>query len=336
MMKNNKEFISKRIVVTGGAGYIGRHLIKSLIDMNHEILVVDNFSNSSPIHSRNKLEVLETDIANTPILRHKFLEFKPNILIHLAALKSINASIDEMENYKNVNIKGTESVLAAIENIPIEGIVFSSTAAVYSPQNYQVHEESETNPINEYGKTKLEAEKKIQIFSEKFEIPVYIFRFFNVAGGSFETAVDLPIDNLCGIIYTAIKENSLVRIFGKNKNTVDGTCSRDYIHVQDIVDAHILAVNKILEKNLLDRINILNLGSQNATTVLEVIKHFELKFNTNIHTRILDPRPGEVGFSLASTNKATKELGFVPSRDIMDIVEDYFYLFLKESGSLSG
>ena len=123
-MKNNKEFISKRIVVTGGAGYIGRHLIKSLIDMNHEILVVDNFSNSLPIHSRNKLEVLETDIANTPILRQKFLEFKPNILIHLAALKSINASIDEMENYKNVNIKGTESVLAAIENIPIEGVVF--------------------------------------------------------------------------------------------------------------------------------------------------------------------------------------------------------------------
>ena len=262
------------ILVCGGAGYIGSHAVRQLIDKGEEVIIVDNLETGHEDAIHPKAKFYKVDIRDEKSLNKVFEENKIDEVIHFAANSLVGESMTNPLKYFNNNVHGTEVLLKVMVAHDVNKIVFSSTAATYGePKNIPILESDETNPTNAYGETKLCMEKMMKWADKAHGVKYISLRYFNVAGAhvSGEIGEDHnPETHLIPLILQVpLGKREFISIFGDDYETHDGTCIRDYIHVTDLADAHILAVHKLREGS---ESNIYNLGSGNGFTVKEMIE----------------------------------------------------------------
>ena len=305
------------ILVCGGAGYIGSHAVRQLIDRGEEVIIVDNLEtgHEDAIHPQAKF--YKVDIRDEEALDKVFAENKIDEVIHFAANSLVGESMTNPLKYFNNNVHGTEILLKVMVAHDVKKIVFSSTAATYGePKNIPILESDETNPTNAYGETKLCMEKMMKWADKAHGVKYISLRYFNVAGAheSGEIGEDHnPETHLIPLILQVpLGKREFISIFGDDYETHDGTCIRDYIHVTDLADAHILAVHKLREGS---ESNIYNLGSGNGFTVKEMIATARKVTGHEIPAKVCERRAGDPAKLVASSEKARRELGWVPKHE---------------------
>ena len=321
-----------RVLVTGGAGYIGSHTCVELLKAGHEVFVIDNLSNGHEaaldrirLITNNELQFMNADIRDSNALDKIFNAFKPDAVIHFAGLKAVGESTADPIKYYDVNVGGSISLLTAMSNAECDNIVFSSSATVYGdPQYLPYDEEHPTNPVNPYGRSKLIIENIIHDWTKvDSKRNGTILRYFNPVGAHEsgqigEEPIGVPNNLMPYIAQVADGRREHLNIFGNDYETADGTGARDYIHVVDLALAHIGALNQ----SKLDKFEILNIGGGKSTTVLELIKSFEETSGVKIKFKYLPRREGDLAAFWADTSKAFEKLSWQPERNIKNICED--------------
>ena len=324
--------IKLRVLVTGGAGYIGSHTCVELLKASHEVFVIDNLSNGHDAALERvrditncELQFMNADIRDSNALDKIFNTFEPDSVIHFAGLKAVGESVVDPVKYYDVNVGGSISLLSAMSKAECNTIVFSSSATVYGePQYLPYDEEHPTNPVNPYGRTKLMIENIIQDWTKvDIKRKGIILRYFNPVGAHEsgqigEDPVGIPNNLMPYIAQVADGRREYLNIFGNDYNTADGTGARDYIHVVDLALAHTSA----LSQNKLNKFEILNIGGGKSTTVLELIKSFEEISGITIKFKYLPRRKGDLAAFWADSSKAFETMSWKPGRNIKNICED--------------
>ncbi|MDC1411929.1 UDP-glucose 4-epimerase GalE [Amylibacter sp.] len=321
-----------RVLVTGGAGYIGSHTCVELLEAGHELFVIDNLSNGHEEALERvqditncELQFMNADIRDSSVLGEIFKNFKPEAVIHFAGLKAVGESVADPVSYYDVNVGGSISLLTAMSKAKCNKIVFSSSATVYGkPQYLPYDEEHPTNPVNPYGRTKLMIENIIDDWSKgDTKRRGTILRYFNPVGAHEsgqigEEPIGTPNNLMPYIAQVAGGRRKNLNIFGSDYDTIDGTGARDYIHVVDLALAHTSALNK----NKLDRFEVLNVGAGKSTTVLELLSKFEDVSGGPIKFKYLPRREGDLAAFWADSTKAFETMSWKAERNIKNICED--------------
>lgn len=305
---------NKKILVTGGAGYIGSHTVKNLLKEGFSVVVVDNLSSGfiEPIeilkNKFNDLEFIKQDLGNKSSLDDIFQKHKIEAVMHFAAKISIDESIKNPELYHRENYINSVKLIESMLGAGVNNFIFSSSCVVYgNPRYLPIDESHPTNPQSPYGKTKLDFEKYLKKTSN---LKYLIFRYFNVGGSDPE--LDIGKSNvdqgnlLSNIMKVVLGQMDKITIYGNDYDTSDGTPIRDFLHVEDIANAHILGLNKISETYN----DIFNLGSESGFTVKEIIDKASIIIGKEIPVQIGERRPGDVPKSVSSAKKAKNILGW--------------------------
>jgi UDP-glucose 4-epimerase len=309
----------EKILVCGGAGYIGSVCVHQLIDAGYKPIVVDNLS-------KGKIELLpkntifyQIDLTDKESLEKVFKEHQFDKIIHFAAYKAVGESMTNAPKYSQ-NITGMINLLDLMVKHKTKKIIFSSSAAVYGiPNNKIIIEEEITNPINYYGFTKLEMENIIKWYNKIHDIKYISLRYFNVAGDVLKY-IDPEAQNIFPIIMEVIKKNRThLTIFGDDYDTKDGTCVRDYIDVEDLSQAHILALNSNFT-------GIINLGTGKGHSVQEIVDKF--KKLANFKVEIGPRRAGDPAYLVASNERAKTILNWKPKNDIDHMIKTTYDAYL--------
>ncbi|MFD2044796.1 UDP-glucose 4-epimerase GalE [Ornithinibacillus salinisoli] len=313
------------VLVLGGAGYIGSHAVYQLIDQGKQVVVVDNLENGHKKAIHPDATFYQGDIRNIDFLRTVFQQEEINGVIHFAANSLVGESMELPLKYFDNNVYGTQILLQVMMEFNVKHIVFSSTAATYGePDTVPITENMATMPTNTYGETKLTMEKMMKWTEQAHGIKFVSLRYFNVAGAreSGEIGEDhRPETHLIPIILqAALGQRSHITIFGEDYATPDGTCIRDYIHVEDLINAHLLALDYLQTGG---QSNIFNLGSSQGFSVKEMIKTACEVTGNEIPVQIGERRAGDPSILIASSEKAKKILGWNPTRtSITKIIQD--------------
>lgn len=311
------------VLVCGGAGYIGSHTVSELLDRGEDVVVADNLQKG---HKKAVLggKLMIGDLRDSDFLDKVFSENTIDSVIQFAADSLVGESVEEPLKYYNNNVVSTLSLLSKMKQYGVDKIVFSSTAATYGePQNIPIMETDPTIPTNPYGQTKLAVEKALKWCYEAYDIKYTALRYFNAAGAHISGKIGEdhnPETHLIPIILqAALGQRDSITIFGDDYNTEDGTCVRDYIHVTDLADAHILALDKMRADG---KSNIYNLGNGNGFSVKEVVDITRKVTGVDIKAELGERRPGDPAILVASSEKAKKELNWKPKyNDLGTIIE---------------
>lgn len=322
-----------KILVTGGAGYIGSHTTIELLDANYEVIIVDNFSNSRPIVidrikeiSGKEVKFYETDLTDKESLELVFKENKIDAVIHFAALKAVGESVKKPLEYYNNNIVSTLVLFDLMKKYNVRKFVFSSSATVYgNPEKCPILEDSALSATNPYGRTKLMIEDVLRdiCFADK-TIDVAILRYFNPIGAHKSGLIGeepngIPNNIMPYITKVAVGQLPYINVFGDDYDTLDGTGIRDYIHVLDLAEGHVKALEKLNEH---PGLVTYNLGTGNGYSVLQLINAFSNASKRKIPYIISDRRPGDVAKCYADSSKAEKELGWKAKYGIDEMCQD--------------
>lgn len=318
------------ILLTGGAGYIGSHAAISFAQNGHNLVLLDNFSNS---HRRvldclneiigRKLPFVECDIRDTAEVEKTLKDFEIDAVVHFAGLKSVSESVEAPIEYASNNIQGTVSLLKAMHVSNIKTLVFSSSATVYGePEYLPLDENHPTHAVNPYGRNKLHIEEilsDVVASDEKWQI--VSLRYFNPVGAHDsgligENPNGIPNNLLPYIGKVASGDLPYLNIYGDNYSTHDGTGVRDYIHVMDLVEGHLAALEYI---NNHAGYHVINLGTGVGSSVLEMIKEYELASHCKVKYNIAPRRPGDIASCFANVNKAKLVLGWVAKRSLKEM-----------------
>lgn len=311
------------ILVCGGAGYIGSHTVHQLINQNKDVIIVDNLQTGHMDAVNKKAKFYKGDIRDSAFLDKVFSENNIESVIHFAANSLVGESMVKPLLYFNNNVYGMQVLLESMVKHNIKNIVFSSTAAVYGePKRVPILEDDETHPTNPYGETKLAMEKMMKWCDEAYGIKFVALRYFNVAGALEDGSIGedhSPETHLIPLILQVpLKKREFITVFGDDYATPDGTCIRDYIHVVDLADAHIKAV-EYLEKG--NESNIFNLGNGVGFSVKEMITAAEESTNEEIKVVLGERRAGDPAQLIASSEKARTILGWTPKyTNVKDII----------------
>jgi UDP-glucose 4-epimerase len=303
-----------RILVTGGAGYIGSHVVRELMDTrSHEIVVVDTMDKGNTINVFPENEFIQGEIQNQDVLK-KVFQKKVDAVFHFAAWKAAGESMTDPQKYSINNINGTLSLLTAMVENDTKNFIFSSSAAVYgAPVYLPIDEKHPLNPENYYGYTKLAIEENLKWYDKLKGIKFAALRYFNAAGyhpkGLVRGLEKTPANLLPIVMEVVVGTRSTFGLFGEDYDTPDGSCIRDYIHVSDLATAHVLSLDYLLEKK---ESLIVNLGSENGYSVKEIIKHTEDIIGKKLNYTIENRRAGDPAKLLASSKKARELLEWTP------------------------
>lgn len=305
------------VLVLGGAGYIGSHTSHQLIKNGEDVIIVDNLQTGHIDALPKDAKFYKGDIRDRAFLDKVFCENNIEAVIHFAANSLVGVSMSEPLTYYDNNVYGTQVVLETMVNHNVDKIVFSSTAAVYGePKQIPILEDDETNPTNTYGETKLAMEKMMKWTNKSYGTRYVSLRYFNVAGaidGGYIGEDHTPETHLIPLILQVpLKKREYITVFGEDYDTHDGSCIRDYIHVIDLANAHIKALNYLREGN---ESNIFNLGSGNGFTVKEMIDAAKEATKEEIKVVIGERRAGDPAKLVASSKKAKETLGWTPEFD---------------------
>ena len=312
------------ILVTGGAGYIGSHVVKYLQDFGEDIIVVDNlktgYKESIDVEHFYRTDIRDSDEVIRIIKKHKI-----DSVIHFAASSLVGESMYKPYEYYNNNVYGTLCLLEAMNVTGVNKIVFSSTAAVYGdPEGTPIVEDSITEPTNPYGETKLAMEKMMKWFESAYGINYVSLRYFNAAGADKDGNIGedhVPETHLIPLVLQVpLGKRDKIDIYGDDYDTADGTCIRDYIHVLDLAQAHYKALQWLRENSSSE---IFNLGNGNGYSVNEVIRTARKVTGHPIPAVVAPRRPGDPAILVASSKKAQDILGWKPQYDSLEtIIED--------------
>ena len=331
------------ILITGGTGFIGSHTSLVLLDKGYSLYIIDSLENSSlntlnRIKSINKkynnqFKFFRCDLRNKELLRKIFIKAKDSGkiisgIIHFAGLKAVSDSIKNPLKYWSNNLFGTLNLLEVMSEFNCKKIIFSSSATVYGPSNSSLlSEDSNINPINPYGKTKEAIEKLlIDVFnSEPHKWGIINLRYFNPIGAHESGLIgEDPLgkpNNIFPILNrVASKEVDKIEIFGDNWGTPDGTCIRDYIHIMDLAEGHVAALEFLL-RNGSQCINI-NIGTGKGTSVLELVNIFAKVNNVEINYKFTDRREGDFAVVIADNTRAKEILNWTPRRSLESMCRD--------------
>lgn len=312
--------MKENILITGGAGYIGSHIVESLLKKRYRVVVVDNFSTGYKRLLNKKVKFYRVDI-NQKLKINKIIKVnKITSIFHLAAHLSVGESEKKPKKYYLNNVTGTMNLLKACINTDVKNFLFSSTCAVYKDGIFKVNEKTKLLPKSVYGKTKLAGENLIKSYSKKLNLNYGILRFFNVAGASSTGKIGLikKGDQLFKNLSIAVmKKNPVVNIYGDKYNTPDGTCIRDYIHVCDIADLHLKILNKIktIKKSI-----IANCGYGYGFSVLQIINKFQKLSRKKINVNIKGKRKGDMEKIISSSSKLKKLIKWKPKYNNLSLM----------------
>ena len=300
------------ILVTGGAGYIGSHVVEILAKKNKNIFIVDNLSTGYKKLINKKAKFFKCNILDTRKLREIIAKNNIDSIIHLAANLIIGEGERQPKKYFKNNVKGTESILNSIKDTKVKNFLFSSTAAVYKDGMYRVTENSPIKPKSVYGKTKFKAENLIKLKCKKLRINYGILRYFNIVGASPSGKYGLIniSDHLFKNFSTQIiKKNPVLKIYGTNYDTKDGSCIRDFIHVSDIAEIHEKVLNKIYKSK---KSVVLNCGYNQGISVKQVANEFKKQAHKNTKIIEVKKRAGDLGKIIASNDRLHKFISWKP------------------------
>ena len=303
------------ILVCGGAGYIGSHAVYQLIAKNEDVVIVDNLQTGHRGALNPKAKFYEGDIRNYQVLDKIFTENNIEAVIHFAANSLVGESMQKPLLYFNNNVYGMQVLLESMVKHKVDKIVFSSTAATYGePERVPIMEDDRTLPTNTYGETKLTMEKMMKWVSKADGVRYVSLRYFNAAGalddGSIGEAHKCETHLIPLILQVPLGKRDHITIFGDDYDTPDGTCLRDYIHVIDLADAHILALDYLRKGG---ESNIFNLGNGKGFSVKEMIEAAKKVTGKDIKVEIGARRAGDPAKLIASSEKAHKILGWTPN-----------------------
>ena len=310
------------ILVTGGAGYIGSHCVDVLIEKGYEVVVVDNLQTGHEESIPETATFYQGDIRDKRFLTQVF-EFE-NIegVIHFAANSLVGESVEEPLMYFDNNVYGTQVLADVMREQDVNAIVFSSSAATYGePKEVPILETAETNPTSPYGETKLMMEKILKWCDKAYGTKFVALRYFNVAGAKLDGTIGEdhnPESHLIPIILqTALGQRDSLKIFGDDYPTPDGTCIRDYVHVLDLAEAHVLAIDYLLKGS---ESNIFNLGSSVGFSVQEMLEEARKVTGKAIDAEVIPRRAGDPSTLVASSDKAKSVLGWSPRYTEVDTI----------------
>lgn len=310
------------VLVLGGAGYIGSNAVDALIEKNYEVVVVDNLSTGYKISINKKGKFYEGDIRDRDLLRYIFQVERIDSVMHFAALSLGRESIDNPLKYFNNNIYGTQIVLEVMKEFDVKHIVFSSSATVYgNSESYYVNENDLTDPLNPYGYSKIVMENMMSWVSKATGMTFVALRYFNVAGAKNDgTLGEVRPRLIPTILQVAQGTKEKMTLFGDSYKTKDGTCIRDYIHVRDLIEAHILSLEYLQNGG---ESNIFNAGAGKGYSNLEVVETAREVTGHSIPLEIVSNATGDADALIASCEKIKATLGWKPQfSDIKEIIED--------------
>ena len=305
-------------LVTGGAGYIGAHVVKSLLENDFKVVIVDDLSTGLAQKVPPNVVFEKIDIAETNKLAQIMKSNKVEGIIHLAAKKAVGESMINPSLYFKENIGGFISLLEAMSQADVKRIVYSSSAAVYgTPTENKVTEKSATNPESPYGETKLVGEWLLKADEKARQIQWIALRYFNVVGAANPELGDTGVNNLVPMAFRALSNNQRPQVFGGDYATQDGSCIRDYIHVSDLADSHLIAAQKLLNENYC---GIINIGRGQGFSVKQVMDTISEVLGKNINYEVVDRRPGDPAQTIADVSKAKSDLNWEAKKDLKSMV----------------
>ncbi|MCO6018607.1 UDP-glucose 4-epimerase GalE [Carnobacterium divergens] len=310
------------ILVLGGAGYIGSHGVDQLIEKGYQVVVVDNLQTGHKEAIHKDARFYQGDIRDKAFLQGIFKKEKIDGVLHFAANSLVGESMEQPLMYFNNNVYGTQIVLEVMEEFDVKKIVFSSSAATYGEAKVMpIAESASTNPTNPYGETKLMMEKMLKWCEEAYQMNYVALRYFNVAGAKINGQIGedhTPETHLIPLVLqTALGQRAQLSIFGNDYDTPDGTCIRDYVHVQDLIAAHILALEYLEAGN---SSNIFNLGSSTGFSVQEIVEAARKITGKEIPTKVEARRAGDPSTLVAASQKAQEMLGWKPEYTTMETI----------------
>ena len=310
------------LLITGGAGYIGSHIINYLFELGEKIVILDNLSTGIYSKIAGKGDFIQGDICDENLVDNIFKHYEIEGIINLAALKSVEESEIYPDKYLEVNVKGTDNLLKNAIKHKVRFFIQSSSAAVYGiNETGIVSENSQLSPISNYGKTKLASEKLLDEAINNRKIKGVSLRYFNVVGALNFELRDLSKNNLFPILKKCIDENRPPLIFGDDYDTPDGTCIRDYVHVVDIAKAHIAALNAIRKGTLPAH---LNLGTGVGYSVRQIIEAMLQYRKANLIPIVNPRRPGDPAKLIADITAMRKYLKFESKYVLKDMIESTY------------
>ncbi|MCX6418577.1 MAG: UDP-glucose 4-epimerase GalE [Actinobacteria bacterium] len=306
-------------MLTGGAGYIGAHILRALHDQGHDVVVLDDLSTGLRRKVSEGVPFVQASILDTDSVTRALTDHRVDGVIHLAAKKSVGESVEQPHMYFEQNVQGTMALLDAIKAADVHHMVLSSSAAVYgSPNVDAVTEDTPTMPINPYGQTKLAQEWLVRDLSESgYDLSWVALRYFNVAGAGADDLGDTGVFNLIPMVLRALDNGEVPQVFGDTYPTPDGTCIRDYIHVQDLAEAHVAAVTQAERGG---RTDIYNVGRGMGFSVLDVLDAVRSAMGSNFAHEVSAPRAGDPASLVAAVHRIHSELGWQAQRDLADMV----------------
>ena len=300
------------ILVTGGAGYIGSHVVELLLKKKFNVVVLDNLETGHNELIHKKSIFVKGDIKNKNLLKRVIFQYDIETIIHLAAYLNISESQKKKGKYQKNNIYGTKNLITSCKNSNVKNIIFSSSCSIYGNTKGKVSEKKKPNPQSYYAFTKLKGEEIIKKYSLNLRINYGILRYFNVAGASNSGKIgEIEVSHghlIKNIAIQSQKRNPIINIYGNNYKTKDGTCVRDYIHVVDLADIHLKGIDYLSTKK---KSFVLNCGYGKGYSVLEIVKIFK-KIKKNLKIVISEKRPGDVGEVYSDTKKFKQILKWEP------------------------
>ena len=329
-----------KVLVTGGCGYIGSHTTTLLLKENIDVVIIDNLSNSK-IDVLDKIREItgksvtfyQEDLCNLDRVRSIFKKEKFDAIIHFAGLKAVGESVSKPLLYYQTNLISTMNLLTCMKEFSVKKLVFSSSATVYgNPSSLPILEDFPLSATNPYGQTKLMIETILKdVYKADNLLDITILRYFNPIGAHEsgllgEDPNGIPNNLMPYIVKVATNKLPVLNVFGNDYNTVDGTGVRDYIHVMDLANGHILAL-----KNPKSGLKIYNLGTGKGTSVLELVTMFEKVNNLKVNYKIVARRPGDIDACYASNKKAKNELGFETKYSLEDMCKDSYNFVIKNT-----
>ena len=328
--------MGQRILITGGAGFIGSHTCLVLLEAGHELVVVDNFDNSSPealrrveeLSERSALTVVEGDIRQPLVLDQAFRSRGAiDGVIHFAGLKAVGESVADPLRYWDVNLNGSRVLAAAMEQHGCRTLVFSSTSTVYGePEQFPLREDMTTAPVHPYAQTKLAVEQMLEALCRSSSWRVACLRYFNPVGAHpsgriGEDPLGIPNNLFPFITQVAAGRRDRLQVFGDDYPTNDGTGIRDYIHVMDLAEAHAVTLDHLLQQPVSSCLT-LNIGTGTGLSVLDVVKGFETATGLTIPYDVVERRPGDVPRLQACPEQAKTVLGWTARRSLQEMCRD--------------
>jgi len=320
----------KRILVTGGLGYIGSHTCVALIEAGYHPVVIDNLRNTRisvklaiEEITGKQLEFYQLDAKDTNAVSASIGEIDG--VIHFAALKSVGESIEKPMEYYGENLESLLSVIQVANGKKAKSFIFSSSATVYgdTKESYVNEETSLGKPMNPYGHTKILGEKILQSSAQEFK--TILLRYFNPVGAHESAKIGelpngVPNNLVPYITQTAAGKREKLTVFGNDYNTKDGTCIRDFIHVVDLAEAHVAALN--YSENMCERFDVFNVGTGKGNTILELIKTFETVNNLKLNYSIGSRRPGDIEAIYTDSSKIESKLGWKAKKELPTSMKD--------------